>query len=92
MITIIALVVESIGVEREVASRGVSSSEEFASVSIVAGVAASEREFLCVDGPEIGGVLSLSRDPRSRTCSSTAGCFPIFFFLIFFFRFNSCSM
>lgn len=84
MITIIALVVERVGVEGNGASDGVSSSEEFASVSMGVGVAVSEKEFLCVEGPEIGGVLSLSMDPRSRTCSSTAGCFPIFSFGLFF--------
>ncbi|KAH0194594.1 hypothetical protein KCU70_g210, partial [Aureobasidium melanogenum] len=79
VITIIALVVESVVVEGSGASNGVSSSEELASVSRVAGVASPEDEFLCVEGPDVVGVLSSSLDPRSRTCNSTAGCFPIFF-------------
>jgi hypothetical protein len=32
--------------------------------------------------------LSLSPDPKSRTCNSTAGCFPILFVFCFLFQFS----
>lgn len=83
VITIIALVVERVVVEGSGASNGISSSEELASVSRVAGVASPDKEFLFVEGAEVVGVLSLSPDPRSRTCNSTAGCFPIVFSCLF---------
>jgi hypothetical protein len=81
VMTIIALPRESTFCEVGMVSNGVSSSDEPASASVsVAGVEkpSPDIEFLCVDGPEVGGDLSSSPDPRSRTFNSTAACLPIF--------------
>ena len=85
--TIIALPRESVW--SEVGGVDVSSSEEEdpASASVsgaeVKKVVSPDKEFLCVDGPEGSGDLSLSSSvtPRFRTLSSTAGCLPIVRFL-----------
>ena len=87
--TITALPVERVVLEVGSVSSGVSSSEDpaSASVSIDVGrkVVSPVIEFLCVEGPEVGGDLSSSPDPRSKTFSSTAGCLPIFSFFLGFF-------
>lgn len=82
--TIIALPVERVLFKVGSVSSGVSSSGEpaSASASVDGGKKVSPAiEFLCVDGPEVGGDLSSSSpDPRSKTFSSTAECLPILFF------------
>lgn len=86
VITMIALVVDRVVDEVGAASSGsVSSSSEFASVAMVAGVASPDTVCARVEGPEGIGVLPFP-DPRSRICSSTAGCLPMIAFPGSFFR------